>query len=76
MYDGETFSARMLPYLLKGYREVVHLPPDYKQRIHFSSLLIAIRTLARSMKKRSIDFRGHAGFWSIKHDIEVLHGGK
>jgi hypothetical protein len=77
MYDGETLSTRMLPYLLKDYREVVQLPQDYEQRIHFSSLLIAIRTLARSMKKRSIDFRRHAGFWSIKRDIEELqHGDK
>jgi aminoglycoside phosphotransferase len=76
MYDGETLPAMVLPYLLEGYRELVHLPPDYEQRVHFSSLLIAIRTLARSMKKRSIDFRRHAGFWSIKRDIEVLHGNK
>ncbi len=76
MHDGEILPARVLPYLLEGYKDVVQLPPDYKQRIHFSSLLIAIRTLARSMKKRSIDFREHAGFWSIKHDIEVLHGSK
>ncbi len=77
MHDGETLPARVLPYLLEGYKEVVQLPPDYEQRIHFSSLLIATRALTRSMKKRSIDFRGHAGFWSIKHDIEVLqHGGK
>jgi hypothetical protein len=76
MHDGETLPARMLPYLLEGYREVVHLPPDYEQRMHLSSLLIAIGALTRSMKKRGIDFRGHAGFWSIKHDIEVLqHGG-
>ncbi len=77
MHDGETLPARMLPYLIAGYKEVVQLPQDYEQRIYFSSLLIAIRTLARSMKKRSIDFRRHTGFWSIKHDIEVLqHGGK
>jgi len=77
MHDGETLPARVLPYLLEGYREVVQLQQDYEQRIYFSSLLIAIRTLARSMKKRSIDFRRHTGFWSIKHDIEVLqHGGK
>ena len=77
VHDGETLPSRVLPYLLQGYREVVQLPPDYEQRIHFSSLLIAIRTLARSMKKRDIDFRKHAGFWSIKRDIEVLrHGGK
>jgi aminoglycoside phosphotransferase (APT) family kinase protein len=77
MHDGETLPARVLPYLLEGYREVVQLQQDYEQRIYFSSLLIAIRTLARSMKKRSIDFRRHTGFWSIKRDIEVLqHGGK
>lgn len=77
MHDGEILPARMLPYLLEGYKDVIQLPPDYEQRIHFSSLLIAIRTLARSMKKRAIDFRNHSGFVSIKNDIEVLqHGGK
>jgi aminoglycoside phosphotransferase (APT) family kinase protein len=77
VHDGETLPARMLPYLLEGYREVVQLPQDYEQRIYFSSLLIAIRTLARSMKKRTVDFRKHSGFASIKRDIEVLqHGGK
>jgi len=76
MHDGETLPARMLPYLLEGYKDVVQLPPDYEQRIHFSSLLIAIRALARSMKKRTIDFRSHSGFASIMNDIEVLqHGG-
>ncbi len=64
VHDGETLPARVLPYLLAGYKEVVQLPPDYEQRIHFSSLLIATRALTRSMKKRNIDFRGHAGFWA------------
>ncbi len=77
MHDGETLPARVLPYLLAGYKEVVQLPPDYEQRIHFSSLLIAIRALTRSMKKRTVDYRNHSGFASIKNDIEVLqHGGK
>jgi len=76
VHDGETLPDRVLPYLLEGYREVVQLPEDFERRIYFSSLLIAIRTLARSMKKRGIDFRGHAGFRSIKHSIEVLHGSK
>ena len=77
VHDGETLPDRVLPYLLEGYREVVQLPEDFERRIYFSSLLIAIRTLARSMKKRTIDFRKHSGFASIKNDIEVLrHGGK
>jgi aminoglycoside phosphotransferase len=75
VHDGETLPARVLPYLITGYKEVVHLPQDYEQRIYFSSLLIAIRTLARSMKKRAIDFRNHSGFASIRNDIEVLHHG-
>ena len=32
-----------LPYLLAGYQEMVQLPTDVLQRIHFSSLLIALR---------------------------------
>jgi aminoglycoside phosphotransferase (APT) family kinase protein len=77
MHDGELLPAQMLPYLLAGYRDIVQLPPDYKQRIHFSSLLIALRALTRRMKKRIVDFHKHSGFASIKNDIEVLqHGSK
>ncbi|MGI8687207.1 MAG: phosphotransferase family protein [Thermomicrobiales bacterium] len=47
MHDGETVPARILPWLLEGYRTVTPLPDDYEQRIGFASLLIAIRALAR-----------------------------
>jgi len=76
MYDGETFPARVFPHLLEGYRDVAQLPTDYEQRVYFSSLLIAIRVLARSLRRHSINFRNHPAFASIQRDIEVLHGNK
>jgi Ser/Thr protein kinase RdoA (MazF antagonist) len=76
IYDGETLPAMAFPHLLEGYRDVARLPADYEQRVHFSSLLIAIRALAHSLRKHSIYFRNHPAFASIKRDIEVLHGNK
>ncbi|MCA1667294.1 MAG: aminoglycoside phosphotransferase family protein [Thermomicrobia bacterium] len=47
MHDGETLPTLVLPWLLEGYRAVTPLPDDYERRISFTSLLIAIRALAR-----------------------------
>lgn len=51
MHDGETLPGRVLPYLLDGYREVAALPDDAERRINFTSLLIAVRTAARMLRK-------------------------
>ncbi|MFL5703535.1 MAG: phosphotransferase family protein [Ktedonobacteraceae bacterium] len=52
MSDGEMLPHRILPGLLRGYREVASLPQDYEQHIYFTSVLINVRTLARSLQKR------------------------
>jgi aminoglycoside phosphotransferase (APT) family kinase protein len=52
--DGEHFGMPLFPWLLRGYGEVVLLPPDAAARINFVALLIGIRLLARSIAKRGI----------------------
>jgi aminoglycoside phosphotransferase (APT) family kinase protein len=48
LHDGETLPAPLLPWLLAGYRSVAPLPDNAETRIAFASLLIGIRTLART----------------------------
>ena len=52
LHDGERLPHATLPWLLAGYRSVAPLPADADQRIAFASLLIGIRTLARTLHKR------------------------
>ncbi|MFL5694355.1 MAG: phosphotransferase family protein [Ktedonobacteraceae bacterium] len=52
MSDGEMLPHRILPGLLRGYREAASLPSDYEQHIYFTSVLINVRALARSLQKR------------------------
>lgn len=66
MRDGEQLSTSLLPELLRGYEEVIQLPADYAQRICFTSILINVRTLARSLQKRPPDRY-------TQHQLKVLH---
>ncbi|HVC83345.1 MAG TPA: aminoglycoside phosphotransferase family protein [Chloroflexota bacterium] len=50
LHDGETVSGRLLPALLDGYREAARLPADCDQRIRFTSLMIGIEALVRSLR--------------------------
>ena len=72
MHDGETVPARMLPWLLEGYRAVTPLPDDYERQISFASLLIAIRALARLLiKNPQSSYRDHC-LASIRREIALL----
>lgn len=73
LHDGETLLALMLPHLLAGYGEVAPLPPDHARRISLSSLLIAIRALARGPRKKPQALGGHTGFGAIEREIAALH---
>lgn len=53
MRDGELLPFQLLPALVHGYREVIALPFAYEQHIRFASLLINVRILTRSLRKRS-----------------------
>jgi aminoglycoside phosphotransferase (APT) family kinase protein len=63
--DSEQLPHRLLPALVRGYGEVSALPADHLERIQFTSLLINIRLLARSLRKRS-------GNPYTRHQFEVL----
>ncbi len=60
MYDGETLHPLVFPYLIEGYKEVASLPPDYELKVYLSSLLVAVRTLARRLRKKA-DTMGRRG---------------
>lgn len=65
MRDGEQLPSYLLPELLRGYEEVVPLPADYEQHIRFTSVLINVRTLARTLQKRPPNRY-------TQHQLEVL----
>ncbi len=74
LHDGETLPNLVLPYLVEGYKEVIALPLDYKQRISFSSLLITIRMLAYVAKKYPERPLVH-GLQALARDVQVLRVG-
>jgi len=63
--DGEQLPFRLEAPLVRGYGEITTLPPDYEQRIRFTSLLINVRALARSLQRRPPDRY-------TQHQLEVL----
>lgn len=75
LHDGETLPDIVLPYLLEGYGQVTSLPPDHEWRIAYSSLLIGVRWLARTIEKSpDSDPRDHQAVRSIRRDIAFLNG--
>lgn len=73
MHDGETVPARILPWLLEGYRSVTPLPDDHERQISFVGLLIAIRALARLLVTNPHSgYRDHC-LASLRQEIALLH---
>jgi aminoglycoside phosphotransferase (APT) family kinase protein len=72
MHDGETLPALLLPWLLEGYQEITPLPDGYTQRIAFASLLIGIRTLARTGQKRPQSLLTHHALHAIPRAVQRL----
>jgi Ser/Thr protein kinase RdoA (MazF antagonist) len=52
MRNREQLPRSLESALMYGYGEIVSLPTDYEQRIHFTGLLTNVRALARSLQKR------------------------
>ncbi len=74
LHDGETLPDMVLPYLLEGYGQVTPLPPDHKRRISFSSLLIGVRWLARTIVRfPERSFHDHHAVESIMRDLRLLN---
>jgi aminoglycoside phosphotransferase (APT) family kinase protein len=72
LHDGEMLPYRTLPYLLEGYAEVSWLPNDFQRRISFSSLLIGMRALARSVRKDPRAPHNRLLRASIEDDLQLL----
>ena len=72
MHDGAQLDARVLPWLLEGYAQVVGLPDDSWSHICFASLLIAVRASARSWVRHGHDYAGGLGLLSIRRDLAAL----
>ena len=63
--DWEQLPCRLEAALVRGYGAITPLPSDYEQRIRFTSLLINVRALARSLQKRPANRY-------TQHQLEVL----
>ncbi|HEY8599427.1 MAG TPA: aminoglycoside phosphotransferase family protein [Thermomicrobiales bacterium] len=70
--DGERFATPLLPDLLAGYRSVTPLPTDAEARITFSSLLIGLRLLARSVEKRGQANVDRSALRAVKRALMIL----
>jgi aminoglycoside phosphotransferase len=72
IHDGERFPFPLLPWLLEGYQEIALLPPDSMQRISFSCMLIAIKTLARAWGKAPEKIGDHQGLKALRREMAAL----
>lgn len=60
MYEWALLPWPLASALLRGYEEIIPLPPDYEAHIHFTALLTSVRALSRSLQKRPPnDFTHH-----------------
>jgi aminoglycoside phosphotransferase (APT) family kinase protein len=59
LHDGEQIPYRVLPSLLAGYGELSPLPAEAEPRIWLWSLLIGVRSLARSVARPSGGYQSH-----------------
>ena len=75
LYDLGHFQVESragFPYLLEGYGAIAQLPRDYTERIHFSSLFIAIGRLGRRVKKHPGAFGNDPDLLSIRSGMKML----
>ncbi len=70
--DGERLPLPLEPALLRGYGDMVTLPPDIEQRVRFEALLINVRALARSLRKRPLDRWTRHQLVVLRQDIAAL----
>jgi aminoglycoside phosphotransferase (APT) family kinase protein len=65
LHNVEHLPLRLEAALVRSYGAIALLPSDYEQRIRFTSLLINVRALARSLQKRPVNRY-------TQHQLEVL----
>lgn len=74
LHDGETLPHLTLPYLLEGYQQVAPLPPDYEGRLRLTSLLIAVKALARRLWRHPAERPDHLTLAALRGGIDALAG--
>jgi aminoglycoside phosphotransferase (APT) family kinase protein len=72
MRDGEYISYSLWLDVIRGYRDVATLPPNYELAIRFASILINVRVLVRSLQKRPANHYTQHQLKVLKKDIAVL----
>jgi aminoglycoside phosphotransferase (APT) family kinase protein len=72
LHDGERVPWLGLEWLVEGYGAVVPLSPDYRQRISFASLLIAVPALARHLQRGRPALHRHPGLPAIRRALARL----
>jgi aminoglycoside phosphotransferase (APT) family kinase protein len=72
MRDGEYLPLPLLPALLQGYASTRSLPETIEQQIHFESLLVNVRALARSLRKRPPNRYTHHQLDRLRADLAAL----
>lgn len=72
MHDGERLPYATTPWLIEGYRQVTPLPDDYRPRIRYLSLLIALRALARGVARAPDSQIVRTAVTALRRDIGEL----
>lgn len=72
MREGEQLALSLEAYLIDGYTAITALPSDYPQRIRFSSLLINVRSLSRSLQKRPPNCSTQHMLAVLRRDLATL----
>ncbi|GER91326.1 hypothetical protein KDW_54880 [Dictyobacter vulcani] len=72
MRDGEALPDLVLPGLIEGYGESIPLPSNYEQSLCFTSILINVRALARSLQKRPANRYTLHQLSVLRKDLAVL----
>ena len=70
--DGEQLPFRLEGPLVRSYGEIAPLPSDYEQRIRFTSVLINVRALARSLQKRPANRYTQHQLAVLREDLAFL----
>jgi aminoglycoside phosphotransferase (APT) family kinase protein len=70
--DGELLPMQLEPYLVHGYEEVATLPQHYEHHIRFTSVLINVRILARSLQKRPPNRHTRHQLDVLREDLALL----
>lgn len=72
MRDGEQLPLPLLPALLQGYASIVSLPETVEAQLHFESVLVNVRALARSLQKRPPNRYTHHQLDRLRADLTTL----